>query len=700
MVKLKSNIWQIVIVIVFGVSTLLVLVFASNSQKINSKAFDILEAISPSNISIFENEPKITRVDLQFEMGNGLKIQSKQNLTSIEIAQNFLREDYVVEKNNEEIKISLDSNKISNLNLKDKTWKYERSAAFSNKNKVKTKSEFFSQKIGDLSLYGSRSRVDIGESGEVLGFEGELIEDTYIEKGELAPKELETIALEKGKKDYPSRKISICGPEERFIFNPLLFKESDNQKNIESLQIYVCFEGSTFPVHEYLVSTKGVVVFDQTLVEEQSGFIVKDCKTGACVSKSTGSDPEVDKAFQFLKQIVEYFKNEHNYSSGSPETNVNDNKNPNMNCPNAMSDGIGRRVAFCTGMLTNDVMGHEVTHGVIGQTAGLAYSKQSGALNESYADIFGFAIDQEDYLMGEDSTLGTLRDFASPEKGKRPQPSSLYDSNYSCSTDQRIVVHVNSGIVNHVFYLLSKGGTKNGQSISSIGTATSHKIFMRALQKYLKPSSNFCDAYKGLLKSCQEQFDGNICQQVQKALDATEMNMQYPNTMNSPTCEGEKSPPNVARCTFTLNGGATPAATIAVTNTVTPENTSAPAQPTLVIPPLSITPGVPIKEPLPTPVGAKSAVLEYTLRDSCTTSQEYKSLEYKCTNGAPQKIGGEICQKYDDLLRKAIDFCANLEEATILPTQSPTPSIIETPIILSPTSAITPAKKFKIIWKN
>ena len=73
-----------------------------------------------------------------------------------------------------------------------------------------------------------------------------------------------------------------------------------------------------------------------------------------------------------------------------------------------------------------DVGGHEMTHGVVEKTANLVYQDESGALNESFADIFGAMIDRDDWRMGEDvmqpgaSPSGALRDLSNPANGDTP----------------------------------------------------------------------------------------------------------------------------------------------------------------------------------------------------------------------------------------------------------------------------------------
>jgi Zn-dependent metalloprotease len=119
-----------------------------------------------------------------------------------------------------------------------------------------------------------------------------------------------------------------------------------------------------------------------------------------------------------------------------------------------------------------DVIGHELTHAVTEQTAGLAYQGQSGALNESVSDVFGSLVKQRalgqdaaaaDWLIGaglftEQVQGVALRSMKAPGTaydddvlGRDPQPAHLRD--LVETTDDNGGVHVNSGIPNHAFYL-------------------------------------------------------------------------------------------------------------------------------------------------------------------------------------------------------------------------------------------------------
>jgi Zn-dependent metalloprotease len=136
-------------------------------------------------------------------------------------------------------------------------------------------------------------------------------------------------------------------------------------------------------------------------------------------------------------------------------------------------DGDGDIFTGFTGSLT--VIAHELTHGVVEHSGGLVYKGQSGALNESIADVFGVlaeqyrlgqSADQASWLVGEGiftpAVQGkALRSLAAPGTaydddvlGKDPQPANM--SGYVVTKDDNGGVHINSGIPNHAFYLVAK----------------------------------------------------------------------------------------------------------------------------------------------------------------------------------------------------------------------------------------------------
>ncbi len=149
-----------------------------------------------------------------------------------------------------------------------------------------------------------------------------------------------------------------------------------------------------------------------------------------------------------------------------------------QNYDNAYWDGTQMVFGDGDGELFNrftisvDVIGHELTHGVTENEAGLVYLRQPGALNESISDVFGSLVKQyasqtsaadADWLIGEgllsDNVQGVaLRSmkapgtaYDDPNLGKDPQPATM--DGYVVTSQDNGGVHINSGIPNHAFYL-------------------------------------------------------------------------------------------------------------------------------------------------------------------------------------------------------------------------------------------------------
>lgn len=153
-----------------------------------------------------------------------------------------------------------------------------------------------------------------------------------------------------------------------------------------------------------------------------------------------------------------------------------------------------------------DVGGHEMTHGIVQNTANLEYKGQSGAINESMADVFGSLIDRDDWKIGEDITKtsyipsGALRDLSDPHNGRSNLNQAGYQpkimAEYYTGTQDNGGVHINSGIPNYAYYLIA----------SNIGKEKAEKIYYRALTVYLTSQSQFIDLRKAVIKSAEDLY--------------------------------------------------------------------------------------------------------------------------------------------------------------------------------------------------
>ncbi len=177
-------------------------------------------------------------------------------------------------------------------------------------------------------------------------------------------------------------------------------------------------------------------------------------------------------------------------------------------------DGDGQYSAFTS----LDICGHEITHAVTEHTANLVYQDESGALNESFSDMFGESIEfyadtNPDWLMGED--VGTpFRSMSNPNDYQNPD---TYHGTYWDLDPNNMDnggVHTNSGVGNYWFYLLTDGGSGtndigNAFSVTGLGHGASEAIAYNTLAYYLTPSSQYYDVYLASVQAAENLF--GIC---------------------------------------------------------------------------------------------------------------------------------------------------------------------------------------------
>ncbi|MEU0893425.1 M4 family metallopeptidase [Streptomyces massasporeus] len=183
-------------------------------------------------------------------------------------------------------------------------------------------------------------------------------------------------------------------------------------------------------------------------------------------------------------------------------------------------------------LVSLDVAGHEMSHGVTSKTAALTYSGESGGLNEATSDIFGTLVefhaanaeDRGDWLIGEKvvrSGLGreALRFMDKPSKDGKSADcwnAKLGD----------LDVHYSSGVGNHFAYLLAEGSgakslngvaynspTCDGSTVTGIGRAKLGKIWYRALTVYMTSSTTYADARTATLSAAKDLYGGDSTEQ-------------------------------------------------------------------------------------------------------------------------------------------------------------------------------------------
>lgn len=160
-----------------------------------------------------------------------------------------------------------------------------------------------------------------------------------------------------------------------------------------------------------------------------------------------------------------------------------------------------------------DIGGHEMAHGVTSNSANLVYQNESGALNESFSDIFGNMVEYyakptvASWDMGE--AIGAIRNMKDP--GIYKDPDTYKGTNWATGTADQGGVHTNSGVQNKWFYILSIGekGTNDigsAYDVTGITREKAAKIAFRNLTTYLTSSSNYAAARTNALKAAKDLY--------------------------------------------------------------------------------------------------------------------------------------------------------------------------------------------------
>jgi bacillolysin len=236
--------------------------------------------------------------------------------------------------------------------------------------------------------------------------------------------------------------------------------------------------------------------------------------------------------------VQSYFRTIHNRQSvDNSNTYIPGHVHHGNRYVNAFWDG--ERMVFGDGdgftanpLCVLDVTGHEMTHGVIQYTADLVYQGESGALNESFADIFGTVIEffaqadgsasypnvtpgRADWLIGEDCWISSkaLRDMRNPRStvtiaSGSQQPSRYKGTYWYFGSGDNGGVHYNSGVQNFFFYLLCQGGSGSNDginySLTGIGIDNARLIAYRALTVYCTSTTNYNGVRNAWVSAAQD----------------------------------------------------------------------------------------------------------------------------------------------------------------------------------------------------
>jgi Zn-dependent metalloprotease len=192
--------------------------------------------------------------------------------------------------------------------------------------------------------------------------------------------------------------------------------------------------------------------------------------------------------------------------------------------------GDGDGAAF-NPLVALDIAAHEMTHGVTQFAAGLLYQGESGAVNESWSDVFGAMLER--YVRGESANTWLIAEEAyTPSIGgdalrHMNDPHAASNKGFTADDDPDHYtelytgaadnggVHINSGIANKAFYLLAKGGTHHlGGSMTGIGADAAARIWFAALTSYMTSSTDFAGAREATTLAAAALYGNGSTEQI------------------------------------------------------------------------------------------------------------------------------------------------------------------------------------------
>ncbi len=263
---------------------------------------------------------------------------------------------------------------------------------------------------------------------------------------------------------------------------------------------------------------------------------------------TAGADPDADAAHRYAGDTYDFYASHHGRDSidDAGMTLLSSvHFNDGFTCPNAFWDGA--RMVYCNGFSQpDDVVGHELTHGVTERSSNLFYYYQSGAINESLSDVWGEFVDLTNtggddsaaarWLMGEDlPAIGAIRNMRHPPAFG--DPDRVGSPLYHTTADDNGGVHINSGINNKAAYLMTDGGDFNGFTVAALGIDKVAAIYYEAQTTMLTSGSDYASLYDALIQACanlvgNDDIVAADCGQVENALDAVEMNADIVSVFN------------------------------------------------------------------------------------------------------------------------------------------------------------------------
>ncbi len=418
----------------------------------------------------------------------------------------------------------------------------------------------FQQHIDGVAVLGGEFAVTLDDRERVTSVLGEATPAKAVDRGRsVGAATARATALASVRKSTGATNL-VAGEPELRVYDPALLGAPEVPGGPGLAWVTPVGDGHTIGKQVIVDASRAVVVLSLDTVHSALNRTVCDANNTTAHLPCTapvrteanppvaGDDADIRLAFQYTGDTYDFFYDRFGWDSldgaGMQLKTTVDYCEPDQPCPyeNAFWDGE-QMVYGDTFASADDVVGHELAHGFTDHTSSLFYYAQSGAINESLSDVFGELMDQtngaggdgaaDKWLMGEDLPIGEIRDMGDPTTFGDPDRmlSPIYMSGYGDNEG----VHYNSGVNNKAAFLMTDGGSFNGQSITGIGATKVARLYFTVNSTKLVSGSDFGDLANALRQSCSDLAGAGTdgittgdCAEVGKAIQATEMDQNPP----------------------------------------------------------------------------------------------------------------------------------------------------------------------------
>lgn len=410
-------------------------------------------------------------------------------------------------------------------------------------NKTHAGSSFvkFSQLAFGVTVYGADLVVQVNGDGDVLNVVNDVARDlSAVESGNVST----TPGVGAAAAGLSARKfvdglydkvalpqLSLGKAAELFVFQPSVLGQNGPTRLVWRVEVVAVVPESVR--QEVLVdASSGEVIFHFSKLENILDREIFDYQNRSTPTPTVSVRDEdgpatgindVDNVYDILGDVYNFYQTEHDRDSYDDEGST---LTAFVRYPVFNAFWTGSEMLVGTGLDVDDVIAHEMTHGVTQETSDLIYFGFSGAINESFSDIWGEFVDLSNgrgndsaavrWFLGEDVDInqtggdigkqtddgleippGAIRYMKDPTVFG--DPDRLFSPNLASPTSffDNGGVHINSGIGNKLAYLLTDGGSFNGQTIRGLGISRTADLFY-GTQFLLSQSADYFELYLAL----------------------------------------------------------------------------------------------------------------------------------------------------------------------------------------------------------